>query len=39
MEIYCEHCNCLIEDDDILELKHGLFIHASCELEYFTGLK
>ena len=38
MELICEHCDKQITDDNMLELKYGLFIHASCEIEYYTGL-
>lgn len=35
---YCLHCDKLITDGDMLELKYGLFIHASCEIEYYFGV-
>ncbi len=38
-ELIYECCHCPVTDDDILELKYGLFIHASCEIEYYSGLK
>ncbi len=38
-KLICECCDKPVTDDDMLELKYGLFIHASCEIEYYSGLR
>ncbi len=39
MELICQHCDCPIDDEnDITEVRYGLFIHLSCEIEYYSGL-
>ena len=37
--ILCQHGNKPIIDDDRAEIKYGMYIHISCEIEYYSGLK
>lgn len=35
---YCEHCGLILEADEI-EIEDGIFIHISCEIEYYKNSK
>ncbi len=38
-ELICQHCNWPTTDDDRAEIRYGMYIHISCEIEYYSGLK